>query len=220
MLSCAGDISIGLCVMNVELSSNNLRLSKLGVATIYESYERKGLIDLDLIQVIPGTCAAGPARTVLLGSGGNRAVHRVMKELEPGEVLVIASLEPGPIALIGELLAVQAQKRGASGILVDGAVRDLDSLKQLGLPIWARWIRAQAAGKNEESAIQVDVTIGGTVISPGDVVVLDSDGGVVIAKDDVASVLEAAEEREVREAIIHERLNEGEHTFDIYELEK
>ncbi len=205
--------------MTVEFSDVDYpRLAKFGVSTIYEAYERKGLIDLDLIQIIPGTKVAGPARTVLLGRGGNRAVHKVMKELEPGEILVIASVVPEPIALIGELLAVQARNSGVVGILVDGAVRDVDALRQLGLPIWARWIRAHGPGKSEESSIEAEVSIGGTVICPGDAIVLDADGGVVIAKDDVALVLEAAEGRDEREKHIQDRLRKGEYTFDIYAL--
>lgn len=206
--------------MNLELSDvDYLSFAGFGVATIYESYERRGLINLDLIQIIPGTHVAGPARTVLLGKGGNRAVHKVMKELEPKEILVIASEEPQPVALIGELLAVQARNAGAGGILVDGAVRDVDSLRRLGLPIWARWIRANGPGKSDESLIEVEVSIGGTIVRPGDVIVLDGDGAVAIKKEDAAMVLGEAQRRVDREKEIQGRLSMGEHTFDIYALE-
>ena len=98
-------------------------------------------------------------------------VHAVVAHASPGEVLVLTSAEPAPVALVGELLATQAQARGVAGILVDGAVRDLDELVEIGLPIWARFVRAQGATKGEVGELDVPVVIGGAEIRPGDLVV-------------------------------------------------
>ena len=194
------------------------RLAQFGVAAIYEAGQRNGLVDIELQQIIPASKVAGPARTVSLGARGNRAVHEAMKWIVPGEVLVIAVKEPEPIALIGELLALQAKVAGAAGILIDGAVRDVDAIRKLGLPIWARWVRARGAVKNDVSSLDVPVKIGGAMINPGDTVVLDSDGAVVVPKEKVADILELTERRENNESSVRSRLMTGEFTFDIYGL--
>ena len=196
------------------------RLAQYGVATIYEAGQRRGLIDIELRQIIRASRVAGPAYTVSLGPKGNRAVHEAMKYVAPGQVLVIAVEEPEPIALIGELLALQAKKAGVAGILIDGAVRDVDAIRELGLPIWARWVRARGAAKNDASSLSIPVKIGGVVINPGDTVILDSDGGVVVSKDRVGDILKLAEQREKNENSVRSRLAGGEFTFDLYGLGK
>jgi 4-hydroxy-4-methyl-2-oxoglutarate aldolase len=104
------------------------RLSELGVATVYEASGREGLIDIPLIQLLPGSRVAGPARTVLCGQDDNLMVHAVIEQIQPGEVLVLSMPKPSPVALIGELLATQVKVKKAAGILVDAAVRDTDEL--------------------------------------------------------------------------------------------
>ena len=102
-------------------------------------------MDLDLQQVIPGSRAAGPARTVRCSQDDILMVHAAMDRVEPGDVLVLTMPEPRPVALLGELLATQAKGRGAAAVLIDAAVRDTEDLRELGLPVWARWIRVQGA---------------------------------------------------------------------------
>src|SRR5437660_11714742 len=109
-----------------------------GVATVYEAAGRVGLIDVPLIQLIPGSRVAGPARTVRCGQGDNLMVHAVMEQVQTGEILILTMPEPEPVALIGELLATQALVRQVAGILVDASVRDTEELQALGLPIWTR----------------------------------------------------------------------------------
>ncbi len=194
------------------------RLAELGVPTVYEASGRAGLIDLPLVQLILHTKIAGPARTALCGPGDNLMVHAVMEHILPGEVLVLAMTEPAPVALIGEILAVQAKIRGAAGILVDGAVRDVEELAELGLPVWARHIRATGATKTKVGALNIPVEVGGVRIAPGDAVVLDSNGGVCVAQGQIDAVLVLAEARLEREAQLLARLSEGELTFDIHGL--
>src|SRR4051794_34132580 len=116
-------------------------LARLGTATVYEAAGREGLLDLDLVRVVPESAAAGLARPVMCGQGDNLMVHAAMAHARPGDILVLTMPEPAPVALIGDLLATQAQVAGVAGILVDGAVRDADELAELRLPIWARWVR-------------------------------------------------------------------------------
>ncbi len=194
------------------------RLSELGVATVYEASGREGLIDVPLIQIIPGSRAAGPARTVLCGQDDNLMVHAVIEQIQPGEVLVLTMPEPAPIALIGELLATQVKVRGAAAILVDAAVRDVEELVKLGLPIWTRFIRVKGASKTKIGELNVPVTVGGTTIAPNDIVILDADGAVCVERKRVEQVLKASQDRFEREARLREKLVAGQTSYDLHGL--
>ncbi len=193
-------------------------LTALGVATIYEASGRTGLIAVPLIQVVPGSRAAGPARTVRCGQDDNLMVHAVMDQVRAGEVLVLTMPEPAPVALVGELLAIQAKRRGTAALLVDAAVRDVEALRGLGLPIWARYVSVRGANKDVVGAINVPVTVGGAEIRPGDWVVLDADGAVVISAERVSEVLEAARARAAREEALRAKLEAGHLTYDLHGL--
>jgi 4-hydroxy-4-methyl-2-oxoglutarate aldolase len=192
--------------------------ARLGVATVHEAAGRTGIVDLPLTQVVPGSRVAGPARTAVCATGDNTMVHAVIAHASPGDVLVLTSAEPVPVALVGELLATQAQARGVAGILVDGAVRDLDELAALGLPIWARFVRAQGATKGEVGSLDVPVVVGGAQIRPGDLVVLDCDGALALPHERLEEVLPAALEREERERALRERYAAGELSYDLQGL--
>jgi 4-hydroxy-4-methyl-2-oxoglutarate aldolase len=193
-------------------------LARLGAATVYEASGREGLVDLDLHQLIPGSRAAGPARTVRCGQGDNLMVHAVMDRTQPGDVLVLTMPEPEPVALIGELLATQARGRGVAALLVDAAVRDVEDLRELGLPIWARWIRVRGATKDDVGTLDEPVEVGGTEIRPGDQVVLDVDGVVVVRRERLDEVLDAARERAEYERGKRAQLEAGALSYDLDNL--
>jgi 4-hydroxy-4-methyl-2-oxoglutarate aldolase len=195
-----------------------LRLAELGVATVYEAAGRTGLINLPLIQLLPGSRAAGPARTVLCGQDDNLMVHAAIECIQPGEVLVLAMPKARPIALVGELLATQVKVRRAAAVLVDAAVRDVDELRTLGLPVWTHFIRAAGASKTAIGELDVPVDVGGTCIAPGDIVVLDADGAAGIPAARVAEVLAAAEARYERENRLREKLLSGATSYDLHGL--
>ena len=190
-------------------------LARLGSATVYEAGGRGHFVDFPLIQVVPGSRVAGPARTALCGQSDNLMVHAAMSRLQPGEVLVLTMPVPEPVALVGDLLATQAKARGAAAVLVDGAVRDMEELAELGLPIWARWVRVHGADKNEVGTLDEPVTVGGATIRTGDVVVLDADGAAVVEADRVDEVLAASLEREEKERVKRARLQGGELSYDL-----
>jgi 4-hydroxy-4-methyl-2-oxoglutarate aldolase len=154
----------------------------------------------------------------MCGQDDNLMVHAIIEHIQPGEVLVLAMPESAPVALIGELLATQAKVRGAAAILVDAAVRDVEELVRLGLPIWARYVRVKGATKTEIGQLNVLVRVGGTGISPGDIVVLDADGVVNVKKERLEDVLAKAEARLEREAQMRSRLEAGEMSYDIHGL--
>jgi 4-hydroxy-4-methyl-2-oxoglutarate aldolase len=193
-------------------------LAELGVATVYEAGGRTGLIDAPLISVVPGARVAGPARTVKCAQGDNLMVHAAMDRLRHGEVLVLTMEEPAPVALLGEMLAIQAVRRGATGVLVDAAVRDMGELRELGLPVWTRFVRVRGAAKERVGAVDVPVTVAGVEINPGDIVVLDEDGGVVVPRERVEEVAAEAQERAEKERALKPRLETGELTLDIHGL--
>ena len=192
-----------------------VELARLGTATVHEAAGRAQVVDVPLVQVIPGSHAAGPARTVRCCQDDNLMVHAAVAEAEPGEVLVVTMPEPRPIALVGELLATQAKVAGVAALLVDAAVRDLEELQDVGLPIWARYVRVSGAEKRALGVIGEPVEVGGAQIRQGDVVVLDADGAVVVERERVQEVLEAARERGEREREKRSKLEAGELSYDL-----
>jgi 4-hydroxy-4-methyl-2-oxoglutarate aldolase len=195
-------------------------LARLGVATVHEAQGKTGLVDLPLVQVVPGSRVAGRARTALCGNGDNLMVHAAVAHAEPGDVLVLTMPDPSPVAVVGDLLATQALDQGVAAMLVDAAVRDLDELRELGLPIWARYVRAQGATKEHVGELDTRVVVGGTEIHPGDLVVLDADGAVVVRADRVDEVVVAAREREAHEQALRPRYAAGERSYDVNDLRR
>ena len=197
------------------MSDVHAELALLGSATVYEASGREGMVDLDLEQVIPGSRAAGPARTVSCAQGDNLMVHAVMERIEPGDVVVLTMPAPEPVALVGELLATQAARAGAAALLVDASVRDVEELRELGLPVWAHWVRVRGAEKSEAGSIDEAVEVGGAEIRPGDTVVLDADGAVVVRAERLDEVLAASRERAQYEVEKRAKLEAGSFSYDL-----
>lgn len=193
-------------------------LGRAGVATVYEAYGRQGLLESEWISATPGRRVAGTACTVLCGPGDNRAVHEAMARVQPGQVLVIAMEEPGPVAVLGDLLATQAAVRQVAGIVVDAAVRDSSELAAGPVAIHARWRNARGATRVHRGQIDVPVTVGGTTIEPGDVVVLDDDGVTAVRAADVDTAVDAVRARITKEADLRARWTNGELSYDAYGL--
>ena len=195
-------------------------LARLGVATVHEAQGKTGLVDIPLVQIVPGSRVAGRARTALCANGDNLMVHAAVADAEPGDVLVLTTPDPTPIAMVGDLLATQALDQGVVAMLVDGAVRDVEELRELGLPIWARFVRAQGAAKDQVGELDTSVVVGGARIERGDVVVLDADGAVVVEAARVDEVAAAAREREERERDLRARYAAGERSYDVNDLRR
>ncbi|HEX3834805.1 MAG TPA: 4-carboxy-4-hydroxy-2-oxoadipate aldolase/oxaloacetate decarboxylase [Solirubrobacteraceae bacterium] len=190
-------------------------LARLGSATVYEAGGRRGYIDADLHQILPGSRVAGPARTVVCGQDDNLMVHAVMAAVQPGEVIVLTMPSPRPVALVGDLLATQAKAQGAAGMLIDASVRDVEELVELGLPIWSRWIRVKGAAKDLAGTIGEPVVVGGATIRTGDVLVLDADGVAVVEHERVEEVRGASLQREERERVKRAKLQGGALSYDL-----
>jgi len=193
-------------------------LVRMGAATVYEAAGRTGLIDLPFHQIGPAGAVAGPARTVACGQGDNLMVHAAIPALREGEVLVVAMPDPQPVALVGDLLVTQMLARGAAGLVLNGAVRDVAALRQLGLPIWTSFVRVRGAERQVVGRVGGPVDIGGATVTTGDIVVADADGVVVVDATRVGQVLEAAEDRERGEHDKRAQFEEGVMSFELYRL--
>jgi 4-hydroxy-4-methyl-2-oxoglutarate aldolase len=188
---------------------------RLGSATVYEAAGRAGLIDVPLTRIVPGSRAAGPARIARCAAADNLMVHAVLDRTEPGDVLVLTLPEPEPVALLGELIATQAKLRGAAAVLVDAAVRDIDELVEIGLPVWARWVSIRGGDKKEVGSLDEPVTVGSARIEPGDAIVLDADGAAVVPKARLDEVLAASRKRGDYETAKREKLEAGALSYDL-----
>jgi 4-hydroxy-4-methyl-2-oxoglutarate aldolase len=197
------------------MSETLTELARLGSATVYEAGGRRGYVDADLRQIVPGSRVAGPARTVLCAQDDNLMVHAMIETIQPGEIVVLAMPQARPVALVGDLLATQALAHGAAGLLIDASVRDVEELAGMGLPIWARWIRVNGALKDTAGTIGEPVTVGGATIRAGDVLVLDADGVAVVEAERVDEVLAAAPRREADETEKRARFAAGELSLDV-----
>jgi len=194
------------------------RLAELGTATVYEASGRQGLIDLPLIQVVPKSRVAGRARTVLCGQGDNVMVHACIEHIQPGEIVVLAQPESQASALIGDMLVTQMEVAGAAGVLLNGAIRDFEELVEMGLPIWTQFVRVRGATKTEIGRLNVPVAMGGNIIYPGDIVVMDADGAITIRLSRLDEILEKAEARAAKEDALRERYKNGERSYDLHGL--
>ncbi|MEM7114207.1 MAG: dimethylmenaquinone methyltransferase [Chloroflexota bacterium] len=191
------------------------RLAELGTSTVYEAAGREGIIDLPLHQLIPGSRVGGRARTVLCGQGDNVMIHACIEHIQPGEVLVIAQPESKPQALLGDMLVTQIVYAGAVGIILNGAVRDVEELREIGLPIWAEFIRMRGPTKDKPGLLNVPVTMGDNIIYPGDIVLMDADGAMTVRPSRLDEILEKAEARAAKEAEMRERYAKGERSYDL-----
>ena len=193
-------------------------LGELGVATVHEAQGRSGLLGTELRPLWPGARMAGTAVTVLCWSGDNLMVHVAVEQARPGDVLVITSSSPSTDGLVGELLATVMRVRGVRGLVVDESVRDVAELRRLEFPVWSRAISAQGTVKASAGSVNVPISVGGTVVRPGDAIVADDDGVVCVPREQAAAVVAAGRARVEREDAARAAFAAGELGLDRYGL--
>ncbi|WP_327241930.1 4-carboxy-4-hydroxy-2-oxoadipate aldolase/oxaloacetate decarboxylase [Streptomyces sp. NBC_01320] len=174
--------------------------AELGVATVHESQGRGGLMDAAIKPLAVGARAAGPAVTCLNQPGDNLMLLAAMDLCQEGDVLVVANLAPSAMGMVGEIIASILIARGVAGLVVDAGVRDIRELRRLPLPVWSRTVSAAGTTKGGPGWVNVPVVAGGATVSPGDMVVADDDGVVVVPLDAAPAVLDRARARAQREA--------------------
>ncbi|MYB24679.1 MAG: 4-carboxy-4-hydroxy-2-oxoadipate aldolase/oxaloacetate decarboxylase [Acidimicrobiia bacterium] len=192
---------------------------EVDTSTAHEAIGRFGFLGAHIRPVQQGARIAGSAVTVLVHPGDNIMIHAAIALLEPGDVLVVASTAPSANALFGELMATSAQARGGVGLITDGAVRDVDAIRQLGFPVWSQHIGCQGPVKTTPGWVNIPVVLGEQAVHPGDVVCADDTGVVVVPRRGAAEALAAARRRMAAEAVLRERFAAGELSVDIAGLD-
>jgi len=193
-------------------------LGELGVATVHEAQTRTGLMRPYMRPIYPTAKMAGPAITVISQPGDNLMIHAAVELCQPGDVLVVTTTSESTDGMFGELLASSLRVRGCAGLIIEAGVRDVADLTAMEFPVWAKAISAQGTVKATAGSVNVEISCAGAVVHPGDVIVADVDGVVVVERERAVEVAQLSDQRRIKEEKSRARLKAGEVGLDMYGL--
>jgi 4-hydroxy-4-methyl-2-oxoglutarate aldolase len=194
------------------------QLAELGVATVHEAIGRAGYLGPGLRPIQDGTRIGGTAVTALCWPGDNLMIHAAVEQCQAGDLLVVTTASPSTDGMFGELLATSLAARGVRGLVIEAGVRDVAELRAMGFPVWSAAVSAQGTVKETAGAVNVPVSVGGQIITPGDAIIADDDGVVCVPRGDIGSALTAARSRAAKEERNRTELAGGQLGLDLYGL--
>ncbi|MEU9732960.1 4-carboxy-4-hydroxy-2-oxoadipate aldolase/oxaloacetate decarboxylase [Streptomyces sp. NPDC048002] len=199
-------------------SADVVALAGFGVATVSEAMGRTGLLAPELRPIQQGVRVAGTAVTVLSWPGDNLMIHAAVEQCGEGDILVVTTTSPSVDGMFGELFATALHRRGVRGLVINAGIRDTQELREMGFPAWSRAVSAQGTVKATGGSVNVPVAVDGQVIRPGDVILADDDGVVVVPRERARETAELSAAREAKEAGARAAFLDGQLGLDRYGL--
>jgi len=194
------------------------KLAQFDVSTVYEAQGRTGLVGNSIKSIQQGKSICGPAVTAICYAGDNLMIHAAIEVCQPGDILVITTIGESVCGMIGELIVTALISRGVQGVVIDAGIRDVVKLREIGFPVWSKAVHSQGTTKVRGGWVNAPAICGGAQVQPGDIIMADDDGVVVVCKNDVQMAIESSIKRMAKEEQTKAKIARGELSIDFYGL--